>query len=132
METNTKDNMSTGGFSTPPSYFNDLETRVQQRISVSTKHWILRYKYALSAAATCAIVLSVWLLQAETTLAIPQMQQVDYTAYVNDNIEDFNDDEVTDACIANNSVASNDSEYEAYSNYLLDDNIDENTLIDEL
>jgi hypothetical protein len=132
MEKNTEHNMNNGGFSTPPSYFNDLETQVQQRISASTKHWMLRYKYALSAVAACTIVLSVWLLQAETTLAIPQIQQVDYAAYVNDNIEDFNDDEVADACLANNSVASNDNEYEAYSNYLLDENVDENTLIDEL
>ncbi|MCX6181308.1 MAG: hypothetical protein NT150_05240 [Bacteroidetes bacterium] len=123
------------GFSAPNNYFNELEVAIQNRISQPQKvSFFNRYKYALSGVATCIIGLSLWLLQPQkSSTTIAPQQTLDYAMYINDNIEEFDEELIYESYAeASNTTSARAAEDEVYSSYLIDNDIDENTLMDEL
>jgi hypothetical protein len=120
------------GFSVPDNFFNELEVNIQNRISSAPKKsWIIRYKYILSGAAASIIAASLWLLQPNNTSpADPTPEKIDYTLYINDNIEEFDDDLIYESYAeASNPKALEEDVYKAY---LIDEEMDDNALTDEL
>ncbi|MFM7023801.1 MAG: hypothetical protein ACKOXB_12595 [Flavobacteriales bacterium] len=138
---NQKFNIDNGkikpGFSVPENYFNELEVNIQNKISRPQKPWISRYKYVVSGAATAIIGVTVWWLQpnpvAPVAVKVAPVQSTDYALYINENIEEFDDDLLYESYAeASTPTSARAAEDEAYSSYLIDEDIDENTLIDEL
>ena len=122
------------GFSAPENYFNKLEVNIQNKISQKPQaSWISRHKYVLSGITASVIGVSIWLFQPNTTTIITTQENPDYALYINENIEDFDDELIYESYAeASNTTSARAAEDEVYSSYLIEDDIDENTLIDEL
>ncbi len=122
------------GFSAPNNYFTELEVNIQQRISQKKASFFNRYKYVLSGVATCVIGVSIWFIQAtENNTIIAPQPTPNYALYINDNIEDFDEELIYESYAeASNTTSARAAEDEVYSSYLIDNDIDENTLMDEL
>ena len=116
------------GFTTPENYFNELEVNIQKRIAAPQPSAGGRYRYVL-AGLTAAVFLAVGLwLRPSQQPEVVRKSKVDYDQYDSENIDDFDDDVIYEAYVETSPAIASEENYDAY----LIDNIDENTLLDEL
>lgn len=128
------------GFNVPSNYFDSLEVNIQERIKAKkNESFLYRFRYPSIAFAISFIAYSLWLMNAkDQTQVTITAQPVDYVSYVNENIEEFDDDLVyetyTPAASKEISIPElNDfKNTEALDEYLLDEGVDEEVLLDEL
>ena len=128
------------GFNVPPNYFDSLENTIQERIHVKEhKSLLFRFRYPSIAFAASFIAFSIWLTSkndAVPTSVAPAA--IDYVSYVNENIDEFEDEIVYETYTPTASIEVSEVEQkkiektEALDEYLLDEGVDEEVLLDEL
>jgi len=128
------------GFNVPPNYFDSFENTIQERIHAKEEKSILfRFRYPSIAFAASFIAFSVWLVNKND--AVPKSvtpAAIDYVSYVNENIDEFEDELIYDTYtpVANVTVSAAEikkiENTEALDEYLLDEGVDEEVLLDEL
>lgn len=128
------------GFKVPANYFDSFENTIQERIHAKEDKSILfRFRYPSIAFAASFIAFSLWLVNKNdivpTTVA---PAAIDYVSYVNENIDEFDDELIYDTYtpVANVTVSAAEinkiENTEALDEYLLDEGVDEEVLLDEL
>lgn len=128
------------GYRVPPNYFDSLENTIQERIHTKEhKSFLFRFRYPSIAFTFSVIAFSVWLMsKKEVAPLITAPTSIDYVSYVNENIDEFEDELIYDTYtpVANLTVSAAEinkiENTEALDEYLLDEGVDEEVLLDEL
>ncbi len=135
---NIEENKINHGFSVPENYFNELEVNVQSKIQEKNKgSFFARFKYPLFAFSSSAMALTIWFFTKSTPVentVAPAQTGIDYVSYVNENIEEFDDELIYESIGASAELVSKtaSAKDEAVEEYLLDEGVDEEWIIDEL
>jgi hypothetical protein len=128
------------GFKVPANYFDSFENTIQERIHAKEDKSILfRFRYPSIAFAASFIAFSIWLTSKNDivpTAVAPA--SIDYVSYVNENIDEFDDEIIYETYTPTASIEVSEIEQkkiektEALDEYLLDEGVDEQMLMDEL
>ena len=121
-------------FNTPPNYFDDLPELLMVKKSSNNNLGLSKnlYRFILPTAAFVIIALIIFNFNETTkTTQISDEQLSEFL--INEEYEYFEDELIYEAYINNVSTESNTSENdENYIDYLIDNDVDINTIIEEL
>ena len=128
------------GFNVPSNYFDSLEVNIHERIKgKKSESFLYRFRYPSIAFTISFIAFAVWMVSSKEKVQVNVMATpIDYVSYVNENIEEFDDELVyeTYTPVVNKEVSipelKNYKNTEALDEYLLDEGVDEEVLLDEL
>jgi len=128
-------------FKIPAHYFESLEVEIQHKIEKKTqKNFLYRFRYpAIAFSATC-LAMCIWILNKNEIAPVNNnsSQSIDYVQYVDEHIDEFDEELVFETYTpvaferVSESEKINNEKSTAVEEYLLDEGVDEDWIIEEL